>query len=183
MAHHGAGSQKSDRVHLTRRELIRRLALSATVASLGRTADAAQSLSAESPASTKVRTVLESLVRDTPEIGLQVAAYLDGKLVVDAWAGLADQATERARRRRHAVHAVVDHQGVTATCMHVLVEQHKLDYDMPIVNFGPSSAPTARRPRRCAMSWRIGPAFPRRRSATRPTGWPTGTGCAAASPI
>jgi hypothetical protein len=31
--------------------------------------------------------VLESIVQDTPEIGLQVAAYLDGKLVVDAWAG------------------------------------------------------------------------------------------------
>ena len=137
MAHHGAGSQKSDRVHLTRRELIRRLALSATVASLGRTADAAQSLSAESPASTKVRKVLESLVRDTPEIGLQVAAYLDGKLVVDAWAGLADQATKRPVDGDTLFMLSSTTKGVTATCMHLLVEQHKLDYDMPIVKVWP----------------------------------------------
>jgi hypothetical protein len=39
-----------------------------------------------------VRAVLESLVRDTPENGLEVASYLDGGLVIDAWAGLADPA-------------------------------------------------------------------------------------------
>ena len=36
-----------------------------------------------------VQTVLDSLVRDGRELGLQVAAYLDGRLVIDAWAGLA----------------------------------------------------------------------------------------------
>ena len=44
-------------------------------------------------ANDKVRAVLDSLVKDGPEIGLQVAAYLDGKLVIDAWAGKADAAT------------------------------------------------------------------------------------------
>jgi CubicO group peptidase (beta-lactamase class C family) len=46
-----------------------------------------------SGASDRVRGVLDALVRDTPEVGLQVAAYLDGKLVIDAWAGMADPAT------------------------------------------------------------------------------------------
>ena len=136
MAQHGAGFHKSDRVHLTRRDLIRGLALSATVASLGRTADAAQSLSAESPASAKVRAVLESLVRDTPKIGLQVAAYLDGKLVVDAWAGMADQ-VKRPVDGDTLFMLSSTTKGVTATCMHLLVEQHKLDYDMPIVKVWP----------------------------------------------
>ena len=48
-----------------------------------------------SAANDKVRAALETLVRDTDEIGLQVAAYLDGKLVIDAWAGMADPATGR----------------------------------------------------------------------------------------
>ena len=43
----------------------------------------------------RVREELEGLVRETDEIGLQVAAYLDGELVVDAWAGTADPATSR----------------------------------------------------------------------------------------
>jgi len=42
-----------------------------------------------------VRTVLERLVADGHELGLQVAAYLDGQLVIDAWAGLADEASHR----------------------------------------------------------------------------------------
>ena len=137
MAHHGPGSREFDRVHLTRRELIRGLTLSATAASLGRTADAAQSLSAENSASAKVRAVLESLVRDTPEIGLQVAAYLDCKLVVDAWAGMADQATKRPVDGDTLFMLSSTTKGVTATCMHLLVEQHKLDYDMPIVKVWP----------------------------------------------
>jgi hypothetical protein len=46
-----------------------------------------------SGASDRVRGALDVLVRDTPEIGLQVAAYLDGALVIDAWAGVVDPAT------------------------------------------------------------------------------------------
>jgi hypothetical protein len=42
-----------------------------------------------------VRDVLAALVAEGPEIGLQVAAYLDGKLVIDAWAWLADPVTRR----------------------------------------------------------------------------------------
>jgi CubicO group peptidase (beta-lactamase class C family) len=44
---------------------------------------------------TNVRNLLESLVQDGGEIGVQVAAYLDGDLVIDAWAGLADEASQR----------------------------------------------------------------------------------------
>ena len=43
----------------------------------------------------RVREVLEELVAEGPEIGLQVAAYVDGELAVHAWAGLADVATRR----------------------------------------------------------------------------------------
>jgi len=76
-------------------------------------------------------------VRDTPEIGLQVAAYLDGKLVVDAWAGMADEATKKPVDGDTMFMLSSTTKGVTATCMHLCVEKHKLDYDMPIVNVWP----------------------------------------------
>ena len=66
---------------LTRRQLIQGLTFAAAATTIG-TADAGQVQAGD--ASAKVRATLETLVRDTPEIGLQVAAYLNGKLVVDA---------------------------------------------------------------------------------------------------
>jgi CubicO group peptidase (beta-lactamase class C family) len=81
--------------------------------------------------------VLESIVSDTPEIGLQVAAYLDGKLVVDAWAGMADAATGRAVDGDTMFMLSSTTKGITSTCMHVCVEKHKLSYDMPIVKVWP----------------------------------------------
>ena len=43
----------------------------------------------------QVQPVLDRIVASGPEIGMQVAAYVDGQLVLDAWAGVADEATGR----------------------------------------------------------------------------------------
>jgi CubicO group peptidase (beta-lactamase class C family) len=118
---------------LTRRQLIERVAMTAAAAGLATRAASAQS----SPASDKVRAVLETLVRDTPEIGLQVAAYVDGKLAVDAWAGMADEASKKPVDGDTMFMLSSVTKGVTATCMHLFVEQHKLTYDMPIVKVWP----------------------------------------------
>jgi CubicO group peptidase (beta-lactamase class C family) len=91
----------------------------------------------KSDANEKVRATLETLVRDTPEIGLQVAAYQNGKLVIDCWAGLADEATKKPVDGDTMFMLSSTTKGVTATCMHILVEKHKLDYDMPIVKVWP----------------------------------------------
>lgn len=88
----------------------------------------------------RVRDALDTLVRDTPEIGLQVAAYLDGELVVDAWAGLADPATGRPVDGDTLFMLSSTTKGVVATCMHLCVEQHKLSYDMPIAEVWPEFA-------------------------------------------
>ena len=39
---------------------------------------------------------IAGLIADGREIGIQVAAYLDGRLVVDSWGGLADPTSDRA---------------------------------------------------------------------------------------
>jgi CubicO group peptidase (beta-lactamase class C family) len=120
---------------LTRRELIEALAVTTTAAGFSRTADAAQD--SRSDASAKVRSVLETIVRDTDEIGLQVAAYLDGKLVVDAWAGMADETKKTPVDGDTMFMLSSTTKGITSTCMHVLAEKHKLSYDMPIVKVWP----------------------------------------------
>jgi CubicO group peptidase (beta-lactamase class C family) len=119
---------------LTRRQLIQSLALTATTSVVG---TAAAGVVPVADASNKVRLALQGLVRDTPEVGLQVAAYLDGKLVVDAWAGLADEATGKKVDGDTLFMLSSTTKGVTSTCMHILAEKHKLDYDMPIVKVWP----------------------------------------------
>jgi CubicO group peptidase (beta-lactamase class C family) len=90
-----------------------------------------------SDSSASVRQVLQSLVDEGPEVGLQVAAYLDGKLVVDAWAGLADEASGRPVDGDTLFMLSSTTKGVTATCAAILADQGKLDYDRPVSSYWP----------------------------------------------
>jgi len=92
-----------------------------------------------SKANATVERVLQSLVDDGPEIGLQVAAYLDGKLVVDAWAGLADVDITSGRPVDGDTLFMLSSttKGVTATCAAVLADKGKLDYDRPVASYWP----------------------------------------------
>jgi CubicO group peptidase (beta-lactamase class C family) len=84
-----------------------------------------------------VRAVLEALVAEGPELGLQVAAYLDGELVIDAWAGLADPQTNRPVDADTLFMLSSTTKGVTATCAHVLADRGRLDYDRPVASYWP----------------------------------------------
>ncbi len=130
-------SSNSDRSasRLTRRQVLGGVVLAASAASLPSITRTARAVSSD--ANDKVRAVLDALVRDTPEIGLQVAAYLDGKLVIDAWAGMADSAAGKPVDGDTLFMLSSTTKGVTATCMHLCVEKHGLSYDMPIVEVWP----------------------------------------------
>ncbi len=117
----------------TRRQVLQGLALGAAATTFG--GAAAQTPAGD--ASRKVTATLDAIVRDTPEIGLQVAAYLDGTLVVDAWAGMADEAGKKPVDGDTMFMLSSTTKGITSTCLHVCVEKHKLDYDMPIVKVWP----------------------------------------------
>jgi CubicO group peptidase (beta-lactamase class C family) len=88
-------------------------------------------------ASEQVKEVLESLVAEGPEVGLQVAAYLHGQLLVDAWAGLADRDTGRPVDGDTLFMLSSTTKGVTATCAAVLADRGKLDYDSPVASYWP----------------------------------------------
>jgi CubicO group peptidase (beta-lactamase class C family) len=97
------------------------------------------------PAS-RIRALLESLVATTDEVGLQAAAYVDGELVVDAWAGLANPPTGAAVRGDTLFLLSSCSKGVAATCLHLLVERGQLAYDDPISIAKPAAHSTIRSP-------------------------------------
>jgi CubicO group peptidase (beta-lactamase class C family) len=83
---------------------------------------------------------LQEIVDTGPEVGLQVAAYLEGELVVDASAGLADETTGRKVDGDTLFMISSTGKGITATCMHILAEQGRLDYDALIGTYWPEFA-------------------------------------------
>jgi CubicO group peptidase (beta-lactamase class C family) len=139
-------SQQQSSSHLTRREFVGGVALAATAAAYMPNLSVAASPSSSSNAhinkgaNDQVRAALEKLVQDGPEAGLQAAVYLDGKLVIDAWAGLADVANKKPVDGDTLFMLSSTSKGVTATCMHTFVEKHQLDYDMPISKVWPEFA-------------------------------------------
>jgi CubicO group peptidase (beta-lactamase class C family) len=128
-----------------------------------------------------VRRLLEELVGEGQETGLQVAAYLDGHLAIDAWAGLADERDVRLVDSRTVFTAFSMSKGIVATCIHVLADRGMLDYDAPIARYWPEFAATGkeRATVRHALTHQLG--IPETRPASTSPGQMTGTLCAAAS--
>jgi CubicO group peptidase (beta-lactamase class C family) len=88
----------------------------------------------------RTQSLLDELVASGAELGLQVAAYHHGELVVDAWAGTADAASGRQVDRDTLFTVFSVGKGVTATAVHILAEQGNLDYDDPIADAWPEFA-------------------------------------------
>lgn len=87
-----------------------------------------------------IQQMIDRFIADGDEVGLQVAAYVDGKLVVDAWGGIADEATGRPVDGETVFTSWSTTKGFVATCAHILADQGKLDYDEPIAAWWPDFA-------------------------------------------
>jgi CubicO group peptidase (beta-lactamase class C family) len=87
-----------------------------------------------------VQTLLDALIHTDRERGVQVAAYLDGDLVVDAWAGQADPATGQPIDGNTLFTAFSATKGITATVIHLLAERGQLAYDEPVAAYWPEFA-------------------------------------------
>lgn len=85
----------------------------------------------------RVQSVIGRLVDTGQDTGLQVAAHLNGELIVDAWAGVADPESGRPVDGGTLFHSFSTGKGVTATVAHVLAEQGLIDYDTPIAHYWP----------------------------------------------
>ena len=89
------------------------------------------------PRFARVREVFEEAVREGLEVGAGVAVSLEGEMVVDLWAGHADQARTRPWERDTLVNVYSTTKGMTALCAHRLVEQGRLDLDAPVARYWP----------------------------------------------
>jgi len=94
----------------------------------------------EDDVAARVQALLDEMIETGPEIGLQVAAYHRGKLVVDAWAGVADPSNGRPVDGDTVFVTFSVSKGVTATIAHLLAERGQLDYDAPIADVWPAFA-------------------------------------------
>lgn len=86
---------------------------------------------------TRVQALLETLIERDIERGLQVAAYHNGQLVLDAWAGVADPTTGRAVDGATLFTVWSAGKGVAATVLHLLVERGSLTYDTTLASIWP----------------------------------------------
>jgi CubicO group peptidase (beta-lactamase class C family) len=84
--------------------------------------------------------VLDQLIADGAEVGLQLAAYVRGELVVDTWAGLADPASGRPVDGETLFNVSSCGKGVAATCLHMLADRGQIDYDTPVAHYWPEFA-------------------------------------------
>lgn len=87
-----------------------------------------------------IQSLVEQLTTNGPERGLQVAVYHEGKLVVDAWAGIANHETGQPVAGDTLFPVFSVSKGIAATVIHRLVERQILSYDMPIASVWPEFA-------------------------------------------
>lgn len=87
-----------------------------------------------------VQAVLDDLVEQGREIGVQVCAWIGEEQIVDCWAGLADanKGTPVDGDTLFNVYSVS--KAVTATALHIQVERGLVEYDAPVATYWPEFA-------------------------------------------
>jgi CubicO group peptidase (beta-lactamase class C family) len=74
------------------------------------------------------------------EIGASVCVTVDGRPVVDLWAGHADVARTTPWRRNTIVNVYSTTKGLAALCANLLADRGKLDLDAPVAKYWPEFA-------------------------------------------
>jgi CubicO group peptidase (beta-lactamase class C family) len=74
------------------------------------------------------------------EVGACAGVMVDGRMVVDLWAGYADGARTRPWERDTIVNVYSTTKGMVAVCAHRLVERGLLDVDAPVARYWPEFA-------------------------------------------
>ena len=113
----------------------------------------------------KVREAFEQNFALRHEVGAAVAAWVDGELVVNLWAGTADAAGTRPWQVDTLATVLSGTKGLTSTCVHQLVERGELDLDAPVARYWPEFGQAGKEAITIAMvmSHRSGVIGPRKR--------------------
>lgn len=87
-----------------------------------------------------VQDVLDRLVAENREIGVQVCAWQGEEQIVDCWAGLADEETGAKVDGDTLFNVYSVSKAVSATAMHIQVERGLVEYDAPVADYWPDFA-------------------------------------------
>ncbi len=85
----------------------------------------------------RVREAFASGFERGVELGASLAIEIDGKRVVDLWAGSADRHSSSPWQADTLVNVYSTTKGITALCAHRLVDEGRLDLDAPVVKYWP----------------------------------------------
>jgi CubicO group peptidase (beta-lactamase class C family) len=89
------------------------------------------------PKFSRVKNVFEEHFAAGKELGAAVAVTIDGHSVIDLWGGYADPERIRTWERDTLVNVFSTTKGITATCVHRLVDQGLLDLEQKVSNYWP----------------------------------------------
>ena len=92
------------------------------------------------PKFNRVKDVFVENFEKRNEVGAAAAVMLDGKSVVDIWAGHAEREKTRPWTRDTLVNVYSTTKGVTAICAHRLADKGLLDIDAPVAKYWPEFA-------------------------------------------
>jgi len=84
-----------------------------------------------------VREAIDAAISSAREIGVQVAAYRNGRLAVDVWGGLADETSGRKVDGDTLFNVYSVTKAVAATALHIQAERGRIEYDAPVIRYWP----------------------------------------------
>ncbi len=90
------------------------------------------------PAFNKVKTAFLDNFHQKKETGAAFALDVEGKTVVDIWAGFADFSKNRPWRKNTLTNIYSATKGITAICALKLADQGRLDLDAPVARYWPA---------------------------------------------
>lgn len=94
-----------------------------------------------------VQAELDAMVAADTQLGIQVAVYQHGQLIVDAWSGHTEP-TRSAPVRSDTLFPIFScSKGLMYTTVHLLAERGELDYDARVSDYWPEFGRTAKKRR------------------------------------
>ena len=84
-----------------------------------------------------VKSAVDNAIARGVETGVQVAAYLNGELVIDTWGGLADEKTGRKVDGNTLFNVYSVTKAVAAVALHLQADRGLIEYDAPVARYWP----------------------------------------------
>ncbi|MEP6871643.1 MAG: serine hydrolase domain-containing protein [Anaerolineaceae bacterium] len=94
----------------------------------------------ENAINAKVHALITRQVAEGKQLGVQVAAYRHGEMIVDAWTGAFGPGDDRPVKADTLFNCFSTTKGVAATALHILADRGEIAYDAPVAKYWPEFA-------------------------------------------